>query len=88
MGLGNWLRRLLGGQSRKADTVPFYDTETKRVVRIPAAELRPGTIFVQVQGMEELVWMLADQLYQGEGRHGPFEGGHSCVHPADPVSLR
>src|SRR5438105_517510 len=72
MGLGNWFRRTFGGRRPTPETVPFLDMESGRVVRIPAAELRPGTIQVRVQGIDELVWVLPDQVKQGEVKHPPF----------------
>lgn len=71
MGLGNWLKRQFGGSI--PETVPFLDVENSRVIQIPARELRPGTIQVQVQGIEGLVWALPDQLQLGEVKHPPFE---------------
>jgi hypothetical protein len=42
--------------------VPFLDVEGRRVVRIPASELRPGAIQVRLQGSDEVVWALPEQL--------------------------
>jgi hypothetical protein len=53
--------------------VPFFDVETKRVVRIPAAELRPGVVQAQVQGIDELVWISPEQLHPGQIHHPPFD---------------
>jgi len=72
MGLGDWLRKLFGGRKPPTEMVPFYDVETRRVVRIPAAELRPGAVRARVQGIDEVVWVLADQLRPGEVKHPPF----------------
>jgi hypothetical protein len=52
--------------------VPFLDVPSGRVVRIPASELRPGVIQARVQGIDELVWVLPDQLKEGEVKHPPF----------------
>jgi hypothetical protein len=71
MGLGDWLKRRFGG--RPTEMVRFFDVESGRVVRIPASELRPGTVQARVQGIEGLVWLVPDQLQQGEVRHPPFE---------------
>jgi hypothetical protein len=71
MGLGNWLKRRFGGSP--PEMVPFLDVENARVIQIPARELRPGTIQVQVQGIEGPVWVLPDQLKPGEVAHPPFE---------------
>jgi hypothetical protein len=70
MGLGDWLKRRFGG--RPTEMVRFFDVESGRVVRIPAAELRPGAVQARVQGIEGLVWLLPDQLQQGEIKHPPF----------------
>ena len=72
MGLSDWLRRLFGGRRPSGEMVPFYDVPTRRVVRIPAAELRPGAVQVKIEGIDEVVWVLADQLRQGEIQHPPF----------------
>src|SRR5262245_36599983 len=73
MGLGDWIKRLLGRGRKSPQIVPFYDVESGRVVRIPAAELRPGACQVRIQGIEEVVWILPEQLQQGEVRHPPFD---------------
>jgi hypothetical protein len=52
--------------------VPFLDVEAKRVVRIPASELRPGAIQVRLRGSDEVVWALPDQLHRGEIKHAEF----------------
>jgi hypothetical protein len=55
--------------------VPFLDVEARRVVRIPASELRPGVIQVRLQGSDEVVWALPQQLQQGEVKHPEFNEG-------------
>lgn len=54
------------------DLVPFYDVPSRRVVRIPPAELRPGCIQVRIQNIG-VVWALPEQLQQGPIRHPPFD---------------
>jgi hypothetical protein len=71
MGLGDWLKRWFGGRS--TEMVRFFDVEGGRVVQIPASELRPGTVQARVQGIEGLVWLLPDQLKEGEVQHPPFD---------------
>jgi hypothetical protein len=71
MGLGDWLRKVFGRKPPR-ETVPFYDVESRRVVRIPAAELRPGAVRARVQGIEEVVWVWPDQLEPSEVKHPPF----------------
>jgi hypothetical protein len=73
MGLGEWIKRLFSRRGPIKETVPFFDVESGRVVRIPASELRPGVVQARIQGVEELVWVLPDQLKQGELRHPPFD---------------
>jgi hypothetical protein len=73
MGLGDWLKRRFGGGSTQM--VPFYDVANRRVVQIPASELRPGTVQGKVQGIEGLVWLLPDQLQQGAIKHPEFDEG-------------
>ena len=72
MGIRDWFKRRSSGPSGAIETVPFLDAAAGKVVRIPAAELSPGAVQVKVQGVEGLVWMLADQLNPGEIRHPPF----------------
>jgi len=55
--------------------VPYFDVEAGRIVRIPASELRPGAIQVKLEGSEEVVWALAEQLKQGELKHPEFDEG-------------
>lgn len=38
------------------NTVPFYDNETKTITQIPAAELAPGTLHANVEGIG-CVWI-------------------------------
>lgn len=52
--------------------VPFLDLDVGRVVQIPAAELRPGVVRARVEGVDGLVWVMPDQLEEGELRHPPF----------------
>jgi hypothetical protein len=54
------------------ETVLFYDVESRRVVRIPVSELRPGAVQARVQGIDEIVWVVPEQLKEGPLRHGPF----------------
>ena len=72
MGIRDWLNRLFA-KPPPEDTVPFYDFEAGRVVQIPRRELRPGTIEVQIQGMDGLVWVLPDQLQESPIQHPPFD---------------
>lgn len=75
MGLGDWLRKLLGGPRPSVGMVPFLDAATGRVVRIPASELRSGAIQVQLEGSDELVWALPEELQPGEIKHAEFDEG-------------
>lgn len=75
MGLGDWFKRCFGKRDGPTEMVPFFDVENGRVVQIPASELCPGAIQARVQGIEELVWLLPDQLKQGDIKHPPFEEG-------------
>ena len=54
--------------------VKVYDAETKTVSTIPASELAPGMVRVQVSGSDEILWMDGSQLKQSEYRHPPFSG--------------
>ncbi len=75
MGLGNWLQKTFGGRQPSQEMVPFLDTAAGRVVRIPASELRPGVIQVRLQGTDQVVWALPEQLHQGEVMHPEFDEG-------------
>jgi hypothetical protein len=75
MGLRDWLRRAFGKRQPSQEMVPFLDVEAGRVVNIPACELRPGTIQVQLLGSNEVVWALPQQLRQGEIKHPEFNEG-------------
>jgi hypothetical protein len=75
MGLGNWLKRQFGGGRSPLQMVPLYDIESRRIVQIPASELRPGAVQAQIQGIKGLVWLLPDQLKQGEIKHPQFDEG-------------
>jgi hypothetical protein len=55
-----------------SDMVPFFDFESGRLVRIPARELRPGVVQARIEGIDELVWVLPEQLKPGELKHPPF----------------
>lgn len=73
MGLGDWIRKAFNKQQPAQDTVPFFDVENRRIVRIPASELRSGAIQVQLQGSNEVVWAMPEQLRQGEVKHPEFD---------------
>jgi hypothetical protein len=75
MPFGDWIAKLFGKRRPAPDTVPFFDVESRRVVRIPASELRPGVVQARIQGIDEVVWVLPTQLRQGELQHPPFEEG-------------
>lgn len=57
------------------ETVRFYDVESGKVTTIPAAELAPGAVRAQVEGIEGIVWLLPEKLQQSEIQHPPFEEG-------------
>ena len=72
MAFFDWLRGLFR-VGKPAELVPFFDSKSRKVVRIPASGLRPGTVQVRLAGHEELVWALPQDLQAGEIRHPPFE---------------
>lgn len=74
MGFGDWLRKVFSGRPSQ-ETVPLFDTKAGRVVRIPASELPPHAIQVHLQGSDEVVWALPEELRQGEIKHGELEEG-------------
>jgi len=73
MGFLSWLRGLFGRRSEKVPTVPYWDATSKRVIRIPKAELAPGAIQARMEGQQELVWLLPEDLQQGGHLHPPFQ---------------
>lgn len=75
MGLRGWFRRRFGRAENRTGMVRFYDVETRRLVHIPASELRPGAVQAQVEGIDGPVWLLAEQLRPGAVKHAPFEEG-------------
>jgi hypothetical protein len=68
----DWFKSLFQ-RSPAPELVPYYDVPSRRVVQIPAAELRPGCVQARVQGIDGIVWLLADQLQQAPIRHPPFD---------------
>lgn len=72
LGFRNWLSRLFV-KPASAEMVRCYDFDVGSVVQIPRRELRPGAIQVQIEGMDGLVWVLADQLQAGPIQHEPFD---------------
>ena len=52
--------------------VRVYDIETNTVTTIPAEELAPGMVQVQIQGQEGLFWVDASRLQRSQYRHPPF----------------
>ena len=73
MKLHAWVKSLFRRHASSGDLVPFYDVPSGRVVPIPVSELRPGCVQACVPGIEEVVWLLPEQLQQGEIRHPPFD---------------
>lgn len=73
MGLGKWLNKVFGGQEPAPETVAFLDVDAERVIRIPASELPPHAIQVQLQESQELVWALPEKIQMGELKHPPFD---------------
>ena len=53
--------------------VRYLDPETRRVVRIPAAELAPGSVLANIRGVGDGIWIAADALKPGPLRHPPFD---------------
>lgn len=70
--LFDWLRRLAGHKSKKAETVLWLDPSTQGLVRIPAAELAPGMIQTRMNGVDEPVWVEPGFLRLGDIKHPPF----------------
>jgi hypothetical protein len=72
MGIRDWFKHRNGERGDAMETVPFLDTATGKVVQIPAAELRPGAVQARVEGVDGVVWIMADEVKPGEIRHPPF----------------
>jgi hypothetical protein len=73
MGLGDAPHKPYDSQQPSQEMVPFFDVENKRVIRIPASELRPGAIQVRLKGTNEIVWVLPEQLREGRVKHSEFD---------------
>lgn len=73
MNLFAWIKSLFKTPASSGELVSFYDVPSRRVVRIPPSELRPGCIQVRIQGIEGIVWVEPEQLQPGEIRHPPFD---------------
>lgn len=73
MKLSAWIKSLFKRPASSGNLVPFYDVPSRRVVRIPPSELRPGCVQARVEGIEGIVWLLPEQLQQSEIRHPPFD---------------
>jgi hypothetical protein len=73
MGLFNWISEKFNRSSKGEEMVPYYDVKEQRVVRIPARELRPGTVQARLEGADEVVWVLAEDLKMGELQHPPVD---------------
>ncbi len=72
MGLSHWLSNVFHGRRPSEKMVPFLDPRTKRVIQIPASELRPGAILAQKVGSKEADWMMTEDLELGPIRHPEF----------------
>jgi hypothetical protein len=59
------------------DTVQFFDSQSKRVVLIPAAELASGAVCARMAGIEGQVWISSDEidLKPRPARHPRFSKG-------------
>lgn len=73
MGVRDWLRKTFFGGQPSIEMVPFLDVENRRVIQIPASELRAGAIQIRLQGSEQVVWAIADQLQAGNVKHSEFD---------------
>jgi len=73
MAIFSWIKSLFKQSARApSNLVPFYDLSSHQLVHIPTAELRPGCAQVRIEGIEGVVWVLAEQLQAGPIRHPPF----------------
>lgn len=73
MSIFSRIKSLFARPSSPDGFVPFYDVPSRRVVRIPPAELRPGCVQSRVEGVEGIVWILCEQVHEGPIRHPPFD---------------
>jgi hypothetical protein len=60
----------------RPEFVKVYDFKTKTVTTIPAAELAPGMVRIQLNGSKEVYWADASAIGEVTGRywHPPFTG--------------
>ncbi len=54
------------------DYVRIFDPENQQITAIPAPELSPGMIEVQVEGIEGVVWVHPSSIKQDNYKHPPF----------------
>ncbi len=73
MGLGDWLRKTFCGRKPSSEMVPFYDVDVGRIVQIPASELSPGAVRIQLHPSGEVAWALPEQLTFGDIQHPEFD---------------
>ena len=55
-----------------SDRVPYLDFDANRVVQIPRNELASNAMQVRIRGMEDLVWVVPEELRPGPVQHKPF----------------
>jgi hypothetical protein len=58
--------------SNKIKMVRVYDFDTNKATSIPACELAPGMLKVQIRGFEGEFWVDATQLWQSLPQHFEF----------------
>lgn len=70
-----WLKNLFTRHDAKpqsGDTVRVYAPETRTVTEMPAAQLNPNMMQVEVEGLDGVHWVDARKLKMGERRAASF----------------
>ena len=73
MGILSRIKSFFARRPSPSGFVPFHDVPSRRVIHIPPGELRPGCVQARVEGVEEIVWILPEQLQEAPIRHPPFD---------------
>jgi len=55
------------------DAVLYLDTDSNRIIQMPASELRPGCVRVRMEGVDGTVWVSGEHVKPGPVRHPPFD---------------
>ncbi|MEW6732138.1 MAG: hypothetical protein AB1489_12490 [Acidobacteriota bacterium] len=63
-----------GIEDSNSQLVKVYDFDTQKIYIIPASQLGPGMMQVQMNGIEGLVWVDSAKINLNSYQHPPFSG--------------